>query len=248
MKTAIYLRVSTDEQAERFGLDAQREKCHAMAAIKEWPIVATYNDDGISGTKGPGDRPGLAAMLAAGERGDFESVITYSIDRLGRQTKLVLDLAERIEMADLELVTVRENIDTSTAAGRMFFQLMAVLAEFERNTIVERTTNGRNARGRKDGERGGRVPLGYQRIFRNGKATGRLVIDPIGAALVREIFAKRDRGMSYQQIADTLNERGVETPRGGKWSSSAIYYVVQNEDKYRGKTRGRSSVRWPAIL
>ncbi len=242
MKAAIYMRVSTEDQAERYGLDAQREKCEMMLKLKDWDLHHIYSDDGVSGTKGVDGRPQLAAILRDGEAGEFQAIVAYSIDRIGRKTKLVLDLAERIEQANLELVTVRENIDTSTAAGRMFFQLMAVLAEFERNTIVERTTSGRDARGRIDGEKGGRVPLGYIRT-ENG-----LAIDALGAATVRRIYNRKRVGHSLRKIARDLNSDGIQTPRSGRWSHAAIRAVLDNRDKYLGGTRGESSVRWPAIL
>lgn len=242
MKAAIYMRVSTDDQAERYGLDSQREKCEMMLKLKDWDLHRIYSDDGISGTKDVGERPMLAALLQDGEAGEFQAIVAYSIDRIGRKTKLVLDLAERIEQANLELVTVRENIDTSTAAGRMFFQLMAVLAEFERNTIVERTTNGRNTRGRIDGERGGRVPIGYVRT------SSGIAIDPIGMAIVQRVFNRKRLGHSLRKIARDLNRDGIQTPRNGRWSHAAIRAVLNNYDKYRGGERGESTVRWPIIL
>ena len=242
MKAAIYMRVSTEDQAERYGLDSQREKCLMMLKLKDWELHHIYSDDGISGTKDVDERPQLAALLEDGEAGKFQAIVAYSIDRIGRKTKLILELAERIEQANLELVTVRENIDTSSAAGRMFFQLMAVLAEFERNTIVERTTNGRNARGRIDGEKGGRVPIGYTRT-ENG-----IAIDPIGVAIVKRIYNRKRQGHSLRKIARDLNTDGIPTPRSGHWSHAAIRAVLDNRDKYLGGRRGESPLRWPAVF
>src|SRR5262245_25772148 len=87
-RAAIYLRVSTEEQAsDGYGLAVQRERCRAMATVKGWSIVAEFNDEGISGTKDASGRPGLAALLAAAEAGEIDAVIVLALDRLGRKTR-----------------------------------------------------------------------------------------------------------------------------------------------------------------
>ncbi|MEI2610479.1 MAG: recombinase family protein [Candidatus Promineifilaceae bacterium] len=96
LQAAIYLRVSTDEQAEKFGLDVQNEKCRAMATVKGWPVAAAFVDEGISGTVDEKERPGLAALIAAAEAGQIKALIVAALDRLGRKTRLVLDLVDKL--------------------------------------------------------------------------------------------------------------------------------------------------------
>jgi site-specific DNA recombinase len=106
---------------------------------------------------------------------------------------------------------------------------------------------GRNVRGTRDGERGGRVPLGYRRIFRDGKAVG-VEVDHDGAAVVRRILGMRDAGMTLRAIAATLNAEGVPGGRGGSWGPSAVKLVTDNRPIYAGGTRGASGAHWPAVL
>lgn len=243
-RAVIYTRVSTDEQADAYGLDVQRERCRAMATVKGFVVVAEHIDAGLSGTLAPAARPGLASALAAIDAGDADTLIVYALDRLGRRTSIVLDVVERLRLAGCAVVSCRESLDTTTPSGSFVLTLFAALAQLERDTIVERTTAGRNARGRVDGERGGRVPFGYRR------ADDGLTVDDDAAAIVRRIIAERRRkGGTLESIADGLNRDGIATPRGGQaWRPSSVAAVLANRDAYAGGTRGASSVRWPAII
>lgn len=243
MKTAIYLRVSTNEQVlEGYGLDAQRTKCLAMAEVKGWEMVGEFVDEGISGKKDESNRPGLASLLDAIEAEEVNSVIVSSIDRLGRSTRLVLRMVDNLNGSGVDLVSCKESLDTTTATGRFVLRMFASLAELERDNIVERTTDGRNARGRIDGDRGGRLPMGYER-----SEDGVAIID-YEVEVVRDIFSGRTRNLTLVQIADELNEREIKTRRGGNWHASSVRQVLLNEDKYRGGFRGESKERWPSIL
>lgn len=243
MNTAIYLRVSTDEQAENgYGIDAQREMCEGMARAKDWQIVKEYSDDGFSGTLDESDRPGLAALLDAIVSGEVSAVIVQSLSRIGRSSRLIIRIVETIE-GGADLVSCKESFDTSTATGRFVMKLFADMAEWERDSLTERLTAGRNARGRQDGERGGRqLPMGYKRTV-DGP-----VIVPNEAVIIRGIFMHRAAGRSLTKIAEILNDQEIPARRGGKWYASSISIILKNEDAYRGGFRWESKVRWPVVL
>lgn len=248
MKAAIYLRVSTEDQVkDGYGLDMQLTKCEAMATVKDWEIAGVYRDEGISGTKDESQRPGLAALIDAIAKKEIDAVIVYALDRIGRSTSLVLRIVEDVNNSGVELVSCKESLDTSTPTGRFVLRMFASLAELERDSIVEKTTHGRNQRGKVDGEKGGRVPMGYVRTFDNGKAVG-VEVDDESAAVVRWIFAAHWRGDSLREIADGLNKDGYTTARGKMWHASSVNAVLSNEDNYRGGLRGESGLRWPVIL
>lgn len=241
-RAAVYLRVSTEEQAERYGLDVQRERCVGAAKAKGWSVVCEYADEGVSGTLDADARPGLAALMTAVEAGDIEAVIILSLDRLGRSARLVLALVDRLGRTGAEIVSCKESLDTSTPAGRFVLTIFAGLAELERDVITERTTAGRNARGRRDGERGGRLPMGYVRTEAGPD------LEPEGAGVVRRIFSERVAGATLAAIADGLNAEGIRTPRGGSWHPSSVRVILDNRAAYAGACRGASAVAWPAIL
>lgn len=244
-RAAVYLRVSTEEQANNgYGLDVQRERCLAMAIVKGWHVeeVNIYRDEGISGTKGIDRRPGLAALVAAVEMGNVDAVIVLSLDRLARKAAITLDLVDRIVAAGAELVSCKESIDTTTPAGRFFVTVLAAMAQWERDNIVERTTAGRNQRGKIDGEKGGRLPYGYTR-----SAQG-IDVDPRAAGVVRFVFSQHLAGASLREIAAELNRRNTAPPYGSIWHHTSVREVLLNESAYYGSTRGDSAVCWPAIL
>ncbi len=246
LRIGIYLRVSTDDQAEHgIGLDVQLQQCKAMATVKGGEVVGIYEDAGISGTKGESKRPELARLMADIRAGKLDIVIFAALDRLGRNTRIILDLVERMTDAGVEIVSCREALDTTTPTGKFVLTMFAALAQLDRDNIVKRTTDGRDARGRKDGEKGGNVPLGYVREAESGA----LVVNTASAALVRRIFLLRSQPVSLGDIAAVLNTEGVPTPRAGRhWYPSTVREVLTHEDAYRGGKRGASEARWPQIL
>lgn len=246
MKAAIYTRVSTDEQANAYGLDVQKERCEAQAIAKDWEVVSHFTDDGISGVKDENDRAGLKALLEAAQRGEFDVVIILALDRLGRKTSIVLDLVEQLKHHEVELVSCKESLDTTSPPGRFVLRMFASLAELERDNIVDRTTAGRNARGRIDGEKGGRLPMGY---VRNPDGTISIDPDSTKVEIVQTIFSLRGEGESLRSIANKLNTDQCPTARRAKkWYASSVREVLLNEDAYRGGKRGESEVRWKKIL
>jgi site-specific DNA recombinase len=164
MKVIGYIRVSTEDQArEGVSLEMQRDRIHKWAELNEGDVVAVYEDAGISGMDM--ERPGLEAALQAAGKG--MALVAYSISRLARSTIGVLEIGKRLEYQGADLVSLSEKIDTTSAAGRMMFRLMAVLAEFERDQISERTRNAL-AKLKADG-----VKLGSPNPRAGGEATRR---------------------------------------------------------------------------
>jgi site-specific DNA recombinase len=242
-RAALYLRVSTEDQAnEGYGLDVQLERCKAQAIANGLKVTALFEDKGISGTNDETKRPGLAALMIAVEENAIDSVIVLALDRIGRKTTLVLNIVERITSAGVALISVKENLNTSTPMGQFVLTILAGLAQLERDTIVERTTAGRDLRGKLDGEKGGRIHYGY---VRSGDT---IAIDDPSADVVRDIFALRHMGLKLRAIAANLTERGIQPPKGTAWYASSIKSILSNETAYRGGKRGESDVAWPDIL
>lgn len=242
-KAVLYVRVSTIDQADNgYGLDVQIEKCNAMATVKDFEVVATLSDNGLSGTKDETERDGLAQLLQLAENKEIDCVIVHALDRLGRNTRLVLSIVEKLGTLGIDLISCKEALDTTTPSGKFALTMFAALAQLERDNIVDRTTSGRDARGRIDGEKGGSVPYGYTRL-------AGLVIDEEKAATVRLIFGKRDNEKwTLATIANWLNEQGIKTSRNKKWYAKSVSIIIGNKDKYLGGLRGESLQTWPRIL
>jgi site-specific DNA recombinase len=219
-KVIGYIRVSTQGQADKgVSLEAQRAKIEAWCNLNDGELVAVFEDAGISGG-GMAKRDGLQDALKATTKG--MALVAYSISRLARNTKDMLDIAERLEKKGADLVSLSERIDTTTASGRMIFRMLAVLAEFEKEQIGERTRMAL-AHKKANGEAYCGAPFGFDAI------AGRLVAVKKESAIVADILKLRESGASLADIANSLNDKGIEGKRGGKWFPSTVRYLIQRQ-------------------
>jgi DNA invertase Pin-like site-specific DNA recombinase len=148
MRLAAYARSSTSSQRLEPQLDALR----AYARRRRAKLV-TFTDRGISGRTDR--RPGLDAMMSAVRRRDVEAVIITKLDRLARSTRHLCELADELKALGVDLIVLDQAIDSSTPSGKLLFDVLAAVAEFERGLIVERTLAGLRA-ARRRGKRLGR--------------------------------------------------------------------------------------------
>ena len=165
-------------------------------------------------------REGLDAALKATGKG--MALVCYSISRLARSTRDMLHISEQLDKKGADLVSLTEKIDTTTAAGRMVFKMLAVLADFERDQIGERTKMAL-AHKKAKGEVYAPTPYGFDAI------EGRLVEVKREAKVVAEILKQRNAGASLADIAESLNAQGIEGKRGGRWYASTVRYLIQRQ-------------------
>ena len=218
--TAIgYIRVSTEGQAQDgVSLDAQRAKIEAWAMLNDYELTAVHVDAGISG-KGMANRPGLQAALADCRKGS--ALVVYSLSRLARSTKDTIEISERLNKSGADLVSLSEKIDTTSAAGKMVFRMMAVLAEFERDQISERTATAMQFKKAK-GELVGAVPYGFD-VGDDGKTLVKNPTEQEAIAFMRELHAK---GLSLRNIAGRLLKAGYQ-PRAKDWYPASIAKILK---------------------
>ena len=216
-----YVRVSTEQQAgEGVSLEAQQARIAAWCLANDVRLEAVFVDAGISG-KRTGNRPELLlALEAACKAGGV--LVVYSLSRLARSTKDTIAIGERLDKAGADLVSLTEKIDTTSAAGKMVFRMLAVMAEFERDLVSERTSSAMSHK-RSKGERVGTVPFGFDLA-----ADGVALVRNEGEQLVLELIDKlRDQGLSLRDIAAELNRRQVPTKKGRPWCFTSIGRMVK---------------------
>ena len=138
-RVAFYVRVST---ADGQTTENQTRQLHEVAGRLGWTVVAIFKDDGVSGTKGREQRPGLDALMKGVARREFDLVAAWSVDRLGRSLPDLVALLAELQARGVDLFLHQQALDTSTPSGRMMFQMLAVFAEFERAMIVARVRAG----------------------------------------------------------------------------------------------------------
>lgn len=222
IKSAIaYLRVSTAGQAlEGVSLDAQRAKVAAWCEVNGLTLVATYSDAGLSGKRAD-NRPELQKALehVAKCKG---ALIVYSLSRLARSTKDTIAIGERLDKVGADLVSLSEKIDTTSAAGRMVFRMLAVLSEFERDCIAERTSLALQHKISK-GERAGEIPFGHH-LGADGVA---LMVDAGEQRIIGKVSSLHAKGLSFSAIARQLNGEGIHTRCGGQWYPMQVSNIVK---------------------
>lgn len=240
----VYIRVSTVEQAqEGFGLHNQEQHCGAMCTVKGWEVHKVYADKGISGAVYPKDRPGLNQLLIDARKGIIDAVVFYKLDRLGRTSTIVNNVVKAFSVVGLEIVSCKDDIDTSTPNGRFMLGIFSELAELDRETIKARLLNGRKERLLHDGEGGGKLPYGYHRV------DGQVEINQTEDDVIKTIFdMKRDK-YRVKDILDWLEQNNILSPTGNtNWSSKTLYTILHRKRTYLGGKRGESKTYWPAIL
>jgi DNA invertase Pin-like site-specific DNA recombinase len=216
-----YIRVSTETQAtEGVSLEAQRAKIAAWCEVNGHTLAAVHVDAGLSGGRAD-NRDGLQAALDAVCRSGGVLVV-YSLSRLARSTADTLAISNRLEKAGADLASISERIDTTSAAGKMVFRMLAVLAEFERDQIAERVTMAL-AHKKSKGERTGSVPFGFT-LAGDGI---QLIPDDAEQAVLVTIRQLRAAGESMRAIAAELNRQGVATKNGKPWVHSTIQRILE---------------------
>ena len=220
MRAIGYVRVSTEEQAVNGNsLGIQREKIGAMAALQDADLLDVIVDDASARNL---NRPGMQHVLNMVKSREVDAVIVYKLDRLTRSVRDLGGLLERFDKANVSLVSVSESLDTGTAAGRLVLNVMGSVAQWERETTVERTREALQAK-RARGERTGNIPYGYQ-LAEDGT---HLEQEPGEQRILSGIQRYRKQGLSGQAIADRLNARGLKTRRGGQWHRQYVYNLLR---------------------
>lgn len=228
-KACVYTRVSTDAQGEdgKVSLPEQERMAKARIESMGWKYVKTYEDNGYSGrtTK----RPGLQEMLQDVIAGKIEAIVIFKLDRLSRKQRDTLAIIEDVFLKNgVDLVSLNENLDTSTPWGRTMIGVLSAFNQLESENIALRTKMGRYATAREGGYAGGKPPLGYRAV------NGRLEIVPEEAEIVRKVFALKSQGKTLQGIADAMNAQGYRSKKGNEFKHSAIQTILNNESTYRG--------------
>ncbi len=240
MAVGIYLRVSTEEQRERQSIATQREFGERYCQLHNLSVHRLYADDGVSGTVPLELRPDGSQILSDARGGKFDQLLVYKLDRLGRETRLILNAVAELEKLGVRIRSMTEEFDTGTATGRLMLTMLSGFASHEREVIRERSLASTNRVAESGAWLGGIVPYGYRKL--GDKAAARLGIsdEPIPgmemseADVIRMIFNMAAvEHTSCRKIADHLNRLGVPCA-----------YARDGRSVLRGKRKQRTSGFW----
>ncbi len=222
MKVVGYIRVSTEEQAkDGVSLDNQRAKIQAYCEFKDMELVEVIADEGISGSKS--NRNGFQRVISLCEKKQVEAVIVYSISRFTRSTKDLLNFIDTyVIKKNINLHSLTESLDTSTATGRFMLKIMGAMNELEREQIGERTKSVLEFKKSKSEKTGGDIPYGYD-LAEDGK---KLIENETEQKTIRYILQLKEKGYTDNGIATKLNNEGYQTKNGRKWFNVQINRII----------------------
>jgi len=227
-KVAIYVRVSTEDQAkEGFSLSAQLERLRSYCEARGWKIYREYVDDGYSGRHTT--RPAYQRMLE--EMDNWDVLLVLKMDRIHRNSRNFMEMMELLNKKNKEFVSMTESLDTSTAMGRFVMDIIQRIAQLESEQIGERVYTGMEQKARTPVENLGkdRHPyLGFAHPYGYHYSNGRLTVVEEEAKYVRFIFEEYLKGKTLDEICRRLNELKVPTKRGGKWAKYTISRILKN--------------------
>jgi DNA invertase Pin-like site-specific DNA recombinase len=220
VKVAIYLRVSTTEQAkEGYSLGAQLERLRNYCKARDWEVAKEYIDDGHSGRSIK--RPAYKKMME--DKDKWDMILVVKMDRIHRNSKNFMEMMDNLRKWEKEFSSMQESLDTSTAMGRFVVDIIQRIAQLESEQIGERVYVGMKQKASTEGG-----ILGFAHPYGYDYSNGELTVNDYEADVVKLIFNMYLEGKGSSAIAEELDRLDYKTKRDGVWSARTAGKILKN--------------------
>ena len=222
MKVLGYVRVSSEMQKQGYSITNQKNKIVDYCKYMDYELIEIYEDNGVSGMS-IDKREGYKGMVNYMNDNDIDGIVVYSLSRLGRRMKDVINFLDELRNRGKVFYSIKENLSNSDKIGNLIVNIMTSINEFEVENIRERIRDVKREK-KKNGLVYGRLMYGYD------NKDGKLVVNNFEKKIVSRVKNLRSRGYSWRKISDRLNEDGIKSKNGGLWYDGSLYNMMKFHD------------------
>ena len=216
-----YVRVSSEIQKRKNNsIPLQKKKINEYCKLNDYDLVEIYEDDGISGMSIE-NRNGYCKMIDYMKNNDIDGVVVWSLSRLGRRMKDVVEFMDYLKRNKIGFYSIKENLNNDDKVGGLIMNILGSINEFEVEMIRERIRDIKRDKKEK-GEVYGRMMYGYDNI------NGKMIENKFEKNIIRRIKNFRSRNWSWRKISNRLNEEGVESKEGSIWYDGSLYNMMRS--------------------
>ena len=216
-----YVRVSSEIQKRKNNsIPLQKKKINEYCKLNDYDLVEIYEDDGISGMSIE-KRNGYCKMIDYMKNNDIDGVVVWSLSRLGRRMKDVVEFMDYLKRNKIGFYSIKENLNNDDKVGGLIMNILGSINEFEVEMIRERIRDIKRDKKEK-GEVYGRMMYGYDNI------NGKMIENKFEKNIIRRIKNFRSRNWSWRKISNRLNEEGVKSKEGSIWYDGSLYNMMRS--------------------